>query len=215
MEMLPYEEIEKRKCDYGCGRKLDNWWCAHGDGKKMVYICRKCDQKERNQRYAETREITSSLLLDATLDDQQLRRAGTLKAEDAHLDSMHRQEILRAMKACDELIGEFRRRHWMGGLCKRIHDARCGLSGKTRTFKMMTLSSAGRCLITIQDSKAKGAPGGMFGGAHITLIAADGDVASYLSVQGICATKEEAIGLLWHATYEFPGLSEDKNVSIG
>lgn len=170
MEMLPYEEIEKRKCDYACGRKLSDGWVAHNKGKSkaIVYICRKCDQKERNQRYEETREITTSLLMDAQLDDGRLMMERTLKRDDARLDSMHRQEILRTMKACDELIGEFRRRHWMGHLCKTIYDARGGLSGKTRTFEMMALASAGRCLITIQDTKAKGAPGGLFGGASIT-----------------------------------------------
>lgn len=213
--MLSDGEIAKRRCDYGCGRRLADGWVAKSTKKANTYICTHCDTRERNEMYGKTREITTRLLLDAHLDDARLHSERILKAEDARVDSLHRDEILRTMKACDELIGEFRRRIWMGHLCKRIYEARSGLSGGTRTFKMMALASAGRALITIQDAKKKGAPGGVFGGAMVTLIAADGDVASRLGVQGIAATKDEAIGLLWHATYEFPGMHEDKNVSIG
>ena len=68
-------------------------------------------------------------------------------------------------------------------------------------------------MITIQDTKVKGK--GKFGGAMITLITADGDVAAKLGVQGIWATKEEAIGLLWHAVYKLPKLKADSKVSFG
>ncbi len=204
----------KKPCARACGRNLENGYTTiYTKGKPDVSICRKCAIKERNDEYATSKEITTSLWMDCSLDLHRLERDRILKPEDALVDSMDRSDIMRTMKALDELIGEFRRRHWMGGLCDRVYKARAGLSGQTKDFKVLIMCSAGRCLITIQDTKPKGK--GKFGGAQITLITADGDVAAKLGVQGICATKEEAIGLLWHAVYKLPKLKPDGKVRFG
>ena len=198
-------------CARACGRSLGNGYSTFiTSGKPDVSVCRTCANKERNDRYKETKEITTSLYMDAMLDRQILQSKGYMKSEDFVVDSFDGDEILRTMKACDELIGDFRRRHWMGGLCDRAYQARSGLSGETPDFKVLVMSMGGRCMITIQDTLPKG----KFGGAMITLIASDGDVASRLGVQGICATKEEAIGLLWHAVYKLPELKDDNKVRI-
>jgi hypothetical protein len=211
----PHVEPERTTpCPRKCGNTYERGYVSYYKNNKLVEsVCENCATKDRNDEYKKTKEITTRLWMDASLDRERLHSKGSLKAEEHRVDSMDADEILRSMRACDELIGEFRRRHWMGGLCKRVYEAKYGLSGKTKDFKVMILASAGRVLITIQDTKPKGK--GKFGGANITLITADGDVAARLGVQGIYATKEEAIGLLWHVVYKLPKLKADSKVSFG
>lgn len=201
-------------CARSCGQSVgDRYTTIVRRGKADVVICARCALKERIDQYERTKEITTSLLMDATLDDAMLHSKGSLSDKEARVPSMVRDDIMRTMEACDQLIGEFRRRHWMGGLCKQIYDARHGLSGEAGGMKVLAMASAGRVLITIKDAKPRGR--GTFGGALITLIGADGDITSRLGVQGLCATKEEAIALLWHAVYEMPKMRMDKKVGLG
>lgn len=200
-------------CPRNCGNTFERGCVGYYKNDKLLeVVCNGCAAKDRNQRYKETKEITTRLWLDACSDRHQLRSKGTMRHTDYLVDSLDGDEILRSMEACDELIGEFRRRHWMGGLCRQVYEAKRGLSGQTKDFKVMALASAGRALITIQDTKPRGK--GKFGGATITLITSDGDVAAGIGVQGIHATKEEAIGLLWHAVYKLPKLKDDTDVCI-
>jgi hypothetical protein len=215
--MAEAQETIVRFCDFGCGRSVDGFHYsrlteANGVSTETK-ICKKCHNKDRDVKFNQDKEITTDLLMDCSMDRIRLESRGSLKAEEALVDSCIRDHVERTQKAMDELIGEFRRRHWMGGLCKRIeHSTYRGLSGKTRDFEVLTYAMAGRVMITIKDRKPKGK--GKFGGGMVTLITADGDITARLNIQGICATAEEAIGLLWHATYHLPVLKVDKKVSI-
>ena len=212
--MADVEPDGNAPCSRQCGNCYGRGYVIYyRDLQLMEAVCERCAAKDRNDQYKKTKQITTALWTDAVLDRQQLHAKGSMKEKDFRVDITDGDEIMRTMQACDELIGEFRRRHWMGGLCRQVYEARSGLSGQAKDFKVLIMASAGRVLITIQDTKPKGK--GKFGGAHITLITADGDVAAKLGVQGICATKEEAIGLLWHAVYKLPTMKVDRDVRVG
>jgi hypothetical protein len=85
-----------------------------------------------------------------------------------------------------------------------------GHSGIGNGFKALLWGSAGRVLLTIQDIERHG----LFNGAWVTLIFDETAKEPRGGVQGLCATRDEAVDILRAATDGMPALSPDSNVTI-
>ncbi|MHA2280028.1 MAG: hypothetical protein ACXAC5_04010 [Promethearchaeota archaeon] len=147
------------------------------------------------ERYRENKELTSWLLMDLAI--------GKLDNEKEY------SEIKIASDQITQRAKKFEVVRWMK--IQRLVDEYNGISGQTDDFKVAAMATAGRLLITISDTKGPGK--GKFGGAWISLIGEDGNPGR-MGVQGLCATEEEALGLLDTAIEQLPEMKNADDLSI-
>ena len=76
-------------------------------------------------------------------------------------------------------------------------------------------STAGRVLLTLQDRHPQGHPESKYGGAWISLIFDETAKWPRGGIQGQCATRDEAVGLIQAVIDEMPILKHDKTLAIG
>jgi len=162
------------------------------------------------KRYKESKELSSGLLTAYVIHRE---RDGRIRpgSKDtlAGLDETERTEIAVAVRDIEQLARKFEVVRWM--TIQEAVDDYGGVAGKTSDFKVLALATAGRLLVTISDSKPQGQ--GKFGGAWVSLIGEDGNPGR-MGIQGLCATKEEALGLLDAAIKDMPKLKKDNEVGI-
>ena len=96
-------------------------------------------------------------------------------------------------------------------LCENYEGA---VSAETKHTKIMMGASAGRVLLTIRDRYNKGDPEGIYGGAWVTLIFDQDSPYPRGGFQGLCASREEGLGLLQEAIDYAPTLVRDDEISI-
>jgi len=81
-------------------------------------------------------------------------------------------------------------------------------------LKVAIGSSAGRVLLTMEDKVDRKDPENVFDGAHLTLIFAEDEERPCGGVQGMAATREEALGMLKALSDGMPTLTTDTNLRI-
>jgi len=150
------------------------------------------------EQYKKEKELTSRLLIASTLD-----KLGPPLTKDECGD------IKYSIKQVTQRARKFEVVRWME--IQHLVDQYNGISGETPDFKVAAMSTAGRLLITISDTK--GPDKGKFGGAWISLIGEDGNPGR-MGVQGLCATKDEALALLDIAIKSLPTMRNDDGLGI-
>jgi hypothetical protein len=150
------------------------------------------------ERYKKAKELTSGLLI-----------ASALNCIDENLSKNECYEIRNSIESIKRRAKKFEVMRWME--IQHLVDQYNGISGQTLDFKVAAMATAGRLLITISDTKGPGE--GKFGGAWISLIGEDGNPGK-MGIQGLCATKEEALGLLDSAIEQLPEMRDTNNLSI-
>jgi hypothetical protein len=81
-------------------------------------------------------------------------------------------------------------------------------------LKVAIGSSAGRVLLTMEDKVGRKDPENVFDGSHLTLIFAEDEERPCGGVQGMAATREEALGMLKALNEWMPSLATDTNLRI-
>lgn len=196
---------------------------AGEQGWKEV-ICDACDQSDRIHAYKTTGEMSSRLVMEATMADMYWNEYGgdmSRLRDVVRAYYTNQKDVLLEVAAKNKQISqrarEFEEKHWIGdkglqGFMRRAPGN--GQSAETETFKAMMFATAGRVLLTLQDRYPQGNPKSKFGGAHITLIFDETSPECRGGVQSYCATFEEAMGLLNAAYDNFPTLERDDEVSV-
>ena len=88
------------------------------------------------------------------------------------------------------------------------------LSAELPKMKVMLGGSAGRVLLTLQDRFAQGHAEGIYGGAWVSLIFDEDSEYPRGGVQGQCATRDEAVGLIQAVIDNMPVLKPNNNIGI-
>lgn len=139
-----------------------------------------------------------------------------------HLDwenaTEERREFLRNLWApdpcCDELPA------WGPYFARRVKKPICDahdwdhFSGVTKSAKIMLGSSAGRVILTVQDRYNRGDPKSAYDGAHLTMIFDGTSEYPRGVLEGLCASREEALGLVQEAIDNMPVMKQDDQVFI-
>lgn len=196
-----------------------------GDYIKLGVLCFFCSKLRKLTEYEQSKELTSDIMRDAALAMQSLigwafdkwdRSISRQKYVD-FVEAYSKQyfEINNSVQRVQGCVDLFCQAH-----LHKIHayldsQKTYGHTYEHQDFKILLGGSAGRILLTIQDSRFQKDPESKFGGAHITLIFAEPlksdqekeivefyeweDPETYhlsASIQSIAATEKEACQLL-------------------
>lgn len=198
-----------------------------GDSTVSIYknkkvhevICYRCDQVELLENYIRSGEITTRLMMEGSMASYYVKEGhgfDGLRTEVRHIYEIYKDALLQIGRDVEEVHNkgrEFEEKHWLPKLQAYYQNSPArGHSFATKDWKVLMWGSAGRVLLTFQDAKPQGK--GKFGGAHVTLIF--DETADYArgGVQGICATKEEALGLIQVAINGLGDMTPDKDVTL-
>lgn len=117
-------------------------------------------------------------------------------------------------QAVEDCRSDKKRNPPTAGLQKLYHDSPSrGHKGVHDDFIVMMWGSAGRVMITIQDSKPVN-EGGKFNGAWISIVFDEDADYPRGGLQGQCGTKEELLGLLKASSESLPELKPNDNISM-
>lgn len=186
-------EKDPKNCDRCTASLVRGWSERWRDDKRVEVVCFDCDKAERFARYAETDVLTSNLLIDGAL--YQARReggaAGGSYARDYLLDRANR-EIAEIHTACKA----FERDVWFGGLQRIVRAAshrgfRASFALDSVQCNLLVWSCAGRTVFTAQPADES---------YQVSLITAEDEANAVMGIQGICATKGQAVVLIDAAT---------------
>lgn len=172
-------------------------------------------------KYHATKEITTSLMIDASLHDCRVQdgrwsglRTDVLEYSLKHYETL--REIAKAVEAISAKAREFERVCWLGKI--QSYYSNSTARGHSRTHdgcKMMLWGCAGRVLLTLQDKYPQSDRRAAYGGANLTLIFDETSEEARGGVQSLCATKEEALALLQAAMDAPMEFTADKAVTVG
>jgi hypothetical protein len=174
----------------------------------VTYICCECDDKERMDKYLESGEITTSLMTDAILTECD-EKFGKVPKNKEFYDKVNAD-----LKEIFESVVEFSNMIWIPKIRPYIQKAEYKGHERTHpTFKIMAYAMCGRVMVTIQDRYGQADERNKFGGANVSLIGAeDGDGG--IGLNALCATKQEAIGLIKSACNRWRDLEPEPDVRI-
>jgi hypothetical protein len=206
------------KCDGVIGER-DPYMTLHKEGEPDVHWCHACGKEDDLRRFRETRTLTSRVTLQAALVCHDLDNPGgrPRRYRETPEQQVTYREINDQMKEVEAAARRFEQT-WLNEIRPRYVEAKTsGMSGDGVGFKVMLLGTAGRLLITIQDRWKQGHSASKYGGGWISVITSDdeeGGNPGRMGIQGLCATKEEAVALLTDAAERCPLMMEDQEVSI-
>lgn len=187
------------------------------DFKDREYICYRCSQIEAVEEYRRNGEISTSLMIDASMCAYHVKEGRMfegLRTEVKHHYELHYHTLCKIAEEVEEIHAkgrEFEEKHWLPRIRKYWNDSSArGHSFVTEDWKALMWGSAGRVLITIQDTKLKG----KYGGAYVSLIFDDSADYARGGIQGICATREEGLGLVQAAIDGLGDFKEDNEVTL-
>jgi hypothetical protein len=152
-------------------------------------VCFDCDRTERRARFEKNNVLTTYMLTDAAV--YGVRREYNRTDPDALLDQVAREseEIRQACKAFESGV-------WFAGLRPIVR--RAAYRGLRAAFKvddvacdLLVWSCAGRTVFTFQPADES---------FHVSLITAEDETKPVMGIQGICATKSQAVSLINAAT---------------
>lgn len=206
-----------------CGKTVNLYSQTYSSALKKVtaITCEPCAKSERFADYAKTKQITTKLMMDATLIahdvwnalyvgkvDWQLRAR---RESRERLAEKHEHDVIiaalnvdRAVQRLHEVVKTFEREVWYAGVQKIVQDAKThGMSAKEtlevdgEKVKFLVFASAGRCMITL-DTPTR----------DVTVITAEDEAPNSdhrgpkplgegpMGLQGIHATEAQAVALL-------------------
>ena len=198
-------------------------WTESYDEKWEVKetICWLCSQLDRMANYLLDEEISSKLMTDAVLcrihvEENEWKSLHRLRSDVQTFYTAFSKQLVQIARDVDDIHAkgrEFEVKHWLPTLRQYYNksDGR-GHCGEGDGWKALMWGSAGRVLLTLSDVKPKGI--GKFGGAWITLIFDDSADYARGGIQGLCATKGEALALLQVAIDNLPEMKADKEVRM-
>lgn len=203
-----------------CHASLEDGYSTHynPDGSIKEYTCLICSRQQTLDEYAQTGELRSSLVSNATVARMYITgecQPDRLRSSVLALWQRNGAALLAIAAASDDIsyaARKFERLRWLGGLQQlyRGSEAR-GWSGSAGDFKALMWGSAGRVLIQLEDVDRRG----KYGGARVTLIFDEESPTPRGGVQGLAATRDEALSLIAAATERMPTMLPDKEVTIG
>ena len=183
-------------------------------------MCEPCMQNLRVKEYHDGGgEISTKLWMDATLMDCHHGDYGRLRPDVAEFYGKNETVLRKVFDDMEEVkthMKAFETKHWLPWIQKYYNESddrghKCSL----KECDVLLWGCAGRVLITVKDKYPKGNPKSKFGGAWISMIFDETSKEARGGIQGLCATKEEAIALL-EAAMEMPKKSfkPDSEVTI-
>ncbi|TRZ51990.1 hypothetical protein D4S03_04150 [bacterium] len=196
-----------------CGASLERGYVQKGEivNSKMKItetICFQCDKIERWEQFAKTGTLLTHTIMDL------LYLHGKYERPHPHIKRKLIAQAVEASELIDKQIAIFEDLVWFGNppLQKVVVDCRThgmkyedAVSGIT----FMAYDIAGRTMITVEGKSA----------SISLLTATDYKENGHMGLQGICATKEEALDLLnWAITNRLAivnNIKPDTKVNIG
>ncbi len=187
-----------QKCDR-CKADLDGWTVNVYDSKGNIKenICYVCDRVDSVNEYKKSGIIATRLMTQAVMARIHFERddLNSLRAEVANFERSNRDTLLEIASATDEiekLVRKFEEDHWLRYIKKywnKSDDRGHHFTLPSKAVAMMW-GSAGRVLITLENKKA-----------DISMIFLDEEsqLTPNGGIQGINATKDQAIALLTEA----------------
>lgn len=192
------------------------------DHKPVEWLCWTCSHNDQMRHYRETKEITTNIMMKAsscefyateTKDGFNGLRQICREHYERNLADL--LQIAKDVKEIADKGTEFELKHWLPTLQRyyknspaRGHSA----INEEQGYKALLWGSAGRVLLTLQDARPQGE--GKFGGAVVTLIFDEDADFARGGIQGLCATKDEAMGLLQAVIDTLPEMKSDKEVTL-
>ncbi len=201
-----------------CNKRLfscNGYTECYKNGQTSHYLCNSCVKNLRINEYKSSGgEITTQLWLDATMRncwDGAYERLRDNVADFYRENEDTLKKVFSDMEEVSEVMKEFESKQWFGWVQEYYASTEIrGHSHKGDGFKAMLWGCAGRVLITIQgdlDSKYKG--------GNITMIFDEDSKEPRGGIQGVYASKENAIELI-RAGMDMPKdcFQPDKEVTI-
>lgn len=158
--------------------------------------CRTCSEWDKEQRYADTGELCSSIIGTAR------SAIGGYVKYLKYLENDPRRNYLyhKILKEAEEIEAfiknEFEPKLWFPIAKQQVEGATSGLIGETKFLKVVTGCMIGRAMISIDDKFPMGSKKGKYNGASISVVTEDGCKEPRMGWSGIAATKDEALALL-------------------
>lgn len=188
------------------------------NGKPKEIICFGCSKNEQIFHYNRNKIITTSLMIqsytfysyakEATEKFENIRQT-TKEFWEANYNSF--MEIHDAVKEIQIKSREFELKQWLGKIQNLYRKSKFrGHRGIGDGWIALLWGSAGRVLFTMQDDEDNS----KFDGANLTLIFDETSNVARGGIQGINATKEQAIALLAQAINNLPKIKPNKKVGI-
>lgn len=156
-----------------CGNSIErgySYLCTENKETKEIEVtevtCLSCAQADRYGAWKETKVITSRLLTDSIF--------------------LKDSELSDDIGFIQEKVKRFQADVWFCGMQKTVNDSTfSGMSFKCNNLTVLSFCCAGRCMITIEDKESS-----------VTLITDPTTSRGCMGLQGINATREQALNLL-------------------
>lgn len=206
-------------CSKELNDNIPHWTTRHKDNSE-TYTCEFCFKDEKIKQYLENGELGSQILMDATSCAFYVLEAKNgldgLRQEYQTYYNKHMPTLLkinRDYKKIEEAGRELELAWWFPTLQEyyNSHGER-GHSAQGDEYKALLWGCAGRVMLTLQDNDPNGK--GKYNGAWVTLIFDEDSPEPRGGIQGLAATKDEALGLIKAAMKEQPKMEPDKDVTL-
>lgn len=155
--------------------------CYDKDGKLVEERCRRCYFAKKRRDFVETGDITSQLMIEATLYSISEKRELKRFKDDIY------EKILVSMEEISKKADIFREQVWNNGLGKTYKDSSVFMEVAKDQYELRIGSSAGRLLLSFVDKETE---------EYISLISEEKDVLDYLNIQGISTSETKAIEMI-------------------
>lgn len=201
----------------GCGALCETFTCsrsvklANDTWQQVDVHCFDCDRAAKFEQYAQSKHITTGLMMDASLmtydgvPPDRLARSAPEVVADA-------REIVTSLEAIKQHVVRFKHEVWANGMQQTVRKSKAsGMSAKFKhaheEVKILTLCSAGRCLMTLDTPTH-----------DITFITLDDEAVGSVAIQGIHASEQQATTLIDATIAAFADgkikLKDDSKVSM-
>lgn len=192
--MTTTEETTKdpTNCDR-CRANLERGW-SERDGVRVEAVCFACDTGERREAYAETDVFTTKIMTAAAIYSVRLEYGR--ENRDPLLD-----RALRDTQAIRTAAKAFERDVWFAGLQDDVRKAPTKGSRASFTIGdvpcvLLAWACAGRVLFTFEPEDDS---------YQVTLITAEDETRPVMGIQGVSATRAQAVALIDAATAALRG----------
>jgi hypothetical protein len=195
----------KEKCSK-CGTRLDKGYSfsQNKDGNE-TRICIECNDREMLDAWKATGELSTGLVTHCLI--QKVR----LESCPEKWDDTPFRKICDQVEEIQGALDRWGKNHWKDVREKYVGSKSRGHSGRRGGLKALVWGCAGRLMVTLEDTKPVGK--GKYNGAYVSIIGCD-EGNSSVGLQGIAATKEEALVLLRDATENWPEIKPDQKVRL-
>lgn len=191
---------------------------VYREGELLETICCVCSREEVVSNYLKSQEISTSVWSAASSCRYYAQEVpegfSRLREEYREYYTRHKDTLIKIANDMDEVCSvmkAFENEVWLPRLKRYYSEADDrGHEGDGGNYKAMLWGCAGRVLLTLEDKE----PDGPFGGAWITFIFDETSEEARGGVQGLCATKSEALSLIAAARAKFPDMAPAPEVKM-